>query len=308
MDRRGFLWKMATGAAGALVAPGAGAAAERKFYRVRIGLPEDGAARPISFGLVADTHYGDFDDTPRPRFFRSSLPNMGETAEMFEQEKVDFAVHLGDVIQESRSRTTSLAWLAAMDEQFRKYTGERHYLMGNHDLGDLSKADFIGATSGAFKASNYYFDHGGFRFIVIDANYREDEVSYDRGNFSWADTYVPQRQVVWISRTIDRARALGLKVILFSHQCFDDVSTDHRIGNAVELRTMFGYKGNVVAVFYGHRHAGGYYQFNGVHYFGIVATVNGPDPAAAIVRITPDGVLTVEGRGERQPDWGPISF
>lgn len=163
----------------------------------------------LSFGLVADTHYGDFDDTDRPRFFRSSLPNLGETAEMFEEEKVDFAVHLGDVIQESHSRTTSLSWLAAMDQQFRNYTGERQYLMGNHDLGDLSKAEFMAATSGSSKAPNYFFDRGGFRFIVIDANYRQDGVSYDRGNFSWTNSFVPERQVLWLSKTIDRARALG---------------------------------------------------------------------------------------------------
>jgi predicted phosphodiesterase len=306
MNRRGFLKRIA--ACGGLAATPGIAGAAGPFFRVRIALPENGPFQPVSFGLVTDTHYGDFDDTDRPRFFRASLPNLAETVQMFNAEGIDFAAYLGDVIQESGNRQTSIAWLRAMDGEFRKFNGPIHYMAGNHDLGDLSKDDFIANTSGAFKAPDSFFDRAGFRFIFMDANYRQDGVAYDRGNFSWTDSYVPARQVNWLSKTLDRAKVAGLKAIIFTHQTLDHVSADHRIQNAAELRALFASKGNVVAVFYGHRHAGGYYNFNGIHYIGLVATVNGPDAASAIVRISPNGILEVDGRGARQRNWGPFSF
>jgi len=35
--------------------------------------------------------------------------------------------------------------------------------------------------------------------------------------------------------------------------------------------------------------------------------VNGPDMAAAIIRINGEGVMEVDGRGPRQRDWGPFA-
>ncbi len=305
--RRRFLARAAAGGLVTLVPGAAFASAEKLFLRVRVSLPEDrGRPEPISFGLVADTHSGDLPDTDRPRYFRSSLGNLEETVQLFNQQNLDFAVHLGDVIQESGNRTTSITWLREMDEVFRQFHGPIHYAGGNHDFVDLSKNDFLAATSSTFRAHHYYFDRGGYRFVVVDANYRQDGTAYNQGNFHWTDTFLPQEQVGWLERTLERAKRAGLPVIVFAHQTFDETSQNHVIKNAAAVRDLFESKGNVAAVFYGHRHAGGYFHINGIHYVGLVATVNGPDKAAGIVRIPGDGTIQVEGIGERQPTWGPF--
>lgn len=307
--RRRFLKQVA--ACGLAVAfPGVSLSGEsRRFFRLRLKLEEDfGAPDPISFGLVADTHFGDLADTDRPRYFRASEENLEESVGVFNQAELSFAVHLGDVIQESGSRPMSLSWLGDMDRVFREFDGPIHYVMGNHDLGNLSKADFLAATSGTFKAPHYFFDRGGYRFVVLDPNFRQDGVPYDRGNFNWTDAFVPSEQVEWMKNTLEDAANSRLPVVVFSHQCLDGVSPNHMISNASELRRLFEESGNVVAVFYGHRHAGGYFNINGIHYIGVVATVNGPDKAAALVKFPGNGVMEIVGLGERQPNWGPMNL
>lgn len=259
----------------------------------------------MTIGLLTDSHSGDFEDTDRPRFFRSSLGNMGETADLFTREQVDFAVHLGDVIQEAGNRAGSARWLADFDARFAEFTGERHYVMGNHDLRDLTKTQFHNAITGRYSRNHYSFDRKGHRFLVLDANFREDGRPYNADDFNYRDTWIPAEQMEWIERELDEANRLGLRVIVFSHQTFDATSQNSVIKNASEVRALFERKGNVAAVFYGHRHAGGYFPINGIHYVGIVATVNGPDIAAALLRIYPNGVIAVQGRG-RQPSWAPF--
>ncbi len=310
--RRRFL-KQATACGLASLIPGALGGSDKLFLRVNVSLPKHRKpAGPLAFGLIADTHSGDFPDTDRPRFFRSSLGNVEETVEVFNQRGLDFAIHVGDVIQESGNRGTSRSWLRDMDGAFAQFTGPKHYVMGNHDLGDLGKNDFLEDVSTTFKAPHYYFDQAGYRFVILDPNFREDGTSYHRGNFSWTDSFIPPVQIEWLDHTLESAKKEGLPVIVFSHQCFDSSSLNHMIKNAAEVRALFAGKGNVAAVFYGHRHAGGYFNFNGIHYLGAVATVNGPDLAAMVVRLRPHDatgqtIIEIEGLGARQPNRGPYN-
>jgi alkaline phosphatase len=303
INRRRFLRGITAG--GLLGALPCRLAGETSFLRLRVPLPQ-AQSGDIQFGLVTDTHYGDYDDTTRPRFFRSSLPNMEETVAAFNERELDFAVHLGDVIQESHNRQTSIDWLRMMDARFRAFNGDVHYVIGNHDLGDMTKADFIRNTSGRISAPNYHFDHRGYRFITLDANYRQDGVAHNLGNFSWIDAALPPEQLQWLSATLDEAAGLGMRAIIFTHQNFDDTSEDHRIKNSHEAAELIASKGIVDVVFCGHRHAGGLALIRGVHYITMVATVNGADMAAGVVRVQANGVLTVTGLGGRQVNWGPF--
>jgi alkaline phosphatase len=308
LPRRQFL-RSGLSAAALILLPGGvalhGAAAAERFLRLRL---EPADARPfqrIAFGLLTDTHYGDFPDTDRPRFFRSSLDNMSESAAIFTDEHLDFAVHLGDVIQEAGNRPASSRWLRAFDERFATFAGERHYVMGNHDLRDLTKAQFLNMTSGMYARNHYSFDRAGHRFIVLDANFRQDGRPYAADDFNYRDTWIPATQLDWLETQLEQARRIGRRAIIFAHQCFDATSHDSMIKNAPQVRALFERMGNVAAVFYGHRHAGGYFRINGIPYVGVVATVNGPDIAAAVVNIYDNGTIVVRGHG-RQPSWAPF--
>jgi len=298
-NRRNFIKWLAAGSA-LILTPSAADARRRRLTPQ--GLP----AKSLRVGLITDTHWGELPDRPdRPRFYRYSLENTRETMEIFNDEKVDLIIHLGDVIQESGEQATTLEWLGEMDNALHTFRGPVYYTMGNHDLVDLSKEEFLSATNGMINQPHYHFDRAGRRFIVLDTNYTQKQVSYDRGNFRWTDTFLPDEQVDWLEALLDDARKQGLAVWVFTHQCFDSRSLRPMVKNAPELRAMFERKGNVEAVIYGHRHNGAYQNINGIHYLNMFATVNGTDLCAGILSADSDGDLSLQGVGKRQPSWPP---
>ncbi len=262
----------------------------------------------VQFGLVTDTHYSTINDTNRPRFFKWSVPNVRQLVSEFNRLPLDFAVHLGDVIQETHNREQTLALMDAFDAEYSKSSAPMHYVMGNHDLGDNSKQDFLDHTSGQVKEPRYHFDLRGYRFIILDTSFNSSGVEYNNGNFSWADSNVPPAEMDWLDEILDEANDLGLRAIVFSHQNFDRASTNHRIKNADEVLNLFESKGNVDMIFNGHRHAGGYEFLNGIHIVTTVATVDGPDRAGCHVIIYESGAIEIKGHGWRQRDWGPFLF
>lgn len=280
----------------------------RRFLRLSLDLPPrvgEGGEDRVRFGVITDTHYGDRDDTPRPRYFRWSQPNVAEAVREFNEAELDFAIHLGDVIQETHNRNASLALLQAIDEEFRKFDGPIHYVPGNHDLADFSKEDFVANTSGAVAQTHYFFDQGGYRFILFDACYRADGVSYNTGNFAWTNCFIPPAQIDWASGVLDEAKSEGLRAMAFAHQNFDRFGTSFRIANADQVIDMLASKGNVDALFSGHQHGGNYEFIQGIHVITLVANVDGPDRSTSIVRVAADGALEVIGVGKRQTNWGP---
>jgi predicted phosphodiesterase len=270
-------------------------------------LPENDMGDPlVQFGLVTDTHYGTIPDTNRPRFFKWSLPNVRQLVSEFNRLPIDFSVHLGDVIQETHNREQTLALMSALDAEFSKSKSPIHYVIGNHDLGDNSKQDFLEHTSGQVKKTRYHFDLRGYRFIILDTSFRSNGVEYDSGNFSWTDSSVPAAEMQWLDEILDEARDEGLRAVVFSHQNFGRASRGHRIRNADAVLSLFESKGNVSAIFNGHLHPGGYEFLNGIHIVTTVATVNGPDRAGCHVIIYEKGAIEVKGIGARQPGWGPL--
>jgi len=262
----------------------------------------------LQFGMVADTHYGTIPDTNRPRFFSWSLPNVRQLVSEFNQLPLDFSIHLGDVVQETHNRAETLALMSAIDEEFIKSTAPIHYIMGNHDLGDNSKQDFLDHTSGVVKEPRYFFDLKGYRFIILDTCFTSDGIAYNSGNFSWRDSNLPPSEMQWLGQVLDGANDEGLRAIVFSHQNFERASSSHRIQNADEVLALLESKGNVDIIFSGHRHAGGYEFLNGIHIVTAVATVNGPDRAGCHAVIYDSGAIEIKGLGSRQRDWGPFMF
>ncbi len=264
-----------------------------------IGFASEELETVISFTLMADIHYGDLPDTGRHRFFRASLDNVREVVEISNQKDIDFIVVLGDVVQESRHHWTTVQWLERVDNELKNFNNEFHYAIGNHDLVDLTKEQFIMYTSGQGEAPNYFFDKQGYRFIVLDPNFMDTGVEYNRGNFNWTNSYIPENQMIWLEEILSEAKDLGKDAIIFTHQALDTSGTNTKIRNAEHVRELFERKGNVLAIFQGHAHAGGYWIINGIHYVGVIAMVNGPDAAYAVVNILEDGSISVIGEGRQ---------
>ncbi len=250
----------------------------------------------FSFGLMTDIHYNDIPELPeRPRYFRTSLINAGKAVEIFNAEGVDFIVSLGDSI-DGVTRAQDQIDLARLDEVFTGFEGDLHYVIGNHDLRNLTREEYLYITSGVGESANYYFDMEGFRFIVIDAN--------------WAPNYTIHSAVVaWLEETIIEAALVdaeekGLKAVVFVHQWLYNPNISRQIQNAEQVREIFERVGNVFAVFQGHVHRGGSWYINGIYYWGVQAMVNYQDPTFVILRVYEDGI-DIEGYGGATSGWLP---
>ncbi|MBS1749908.1 MAG: hypothetical protein JST63_08390 [Bacteroidetes bacterium] len=46
---------------------------------------------------------------------------------------------------------------------------------------------------------NYYsFNYELFHFVVPDANYTREGISYYKGNFDWKDCFIPEDHLAWL--------------------------------------------------------------------------------------------------------------
>jgi len=251
----------------------------------------------LSFGLVADLHYADKEPW-RTRIYRDSAQKLRTCIETFRKLNLQFIVELGDIIDKADWKTER-KYLETINYIFKGFRGKRYYVLGNHDLSTFSKSDFIG-FSGAKK--NYYsVDYGEYHFVILDANYNSDGSDYDAGDFDWTETYIHSPQQLWLKSDLEQARMK--KIIVFVHQNLHDENDPHGVKNAPEIRRILEDMGNVVVVFQGHDHKGGYSEINGIHYVTLRAAVEGRAPenyAYAVVEVSRNGRIYVNGYGQQK--------
>ena len=187
-------------------------------------------------------------------------------------------------------------------QPFAGFHGPRHYVLGNHCVARLSKAEFLTHCGAEVKRSYYSFDSGPCHFVVLDANFKQDGTPYAAGNFTWTDTWIPKDEQEWLAD--DLGQTTARTTLVFVHQNLDKEDDAHGVKNAAEVRAVLEQSGSVAAVFQGHMHGGGYRRIGEIHYCTLRAMVERPtveNNAYAIVTVDRQGQITLEGLG-RQPD------
>lgn len=267
-----------------------------------IGLP--GCNQPvmeeenkITIGMLADVHYADR-AMRNNRYYRDSLAKVRQCIAEFNLARIDFAIELGDFVDQGESLEAELSYLEQIEQEYANFRGERHYVLGNHDVATFSKEQFF---SNCDAKQNYYsFDSGSFHNIILDACYNKDLSDYKAGNFDWTQTYIHPDEQEWLRYDLQET---GKKTIVFVHQRLDDEEDAHGVKNAPDVRNILEESGKVLAVFQGHDHRGAYKPINGIHYYTLPAVVEGAgleNNAYAVVEIRIDGSITISGYGKLQ--------
>jgi hypothetical protein len=157
------------------------------------------------------------------------------------------------------------------------------------------------SNDGFSEAMNFYsFDKGSFHFIVLDANYTSDDKPYDHGNFDWTDVHIPEEQLTWLRKDLERN---ARPTIIFVHHQLDSIAfpPEHRVhcpDNADAVRTILEKSGSVLAVFQGHYHKGSINKINNIYYYTLKAVVEGSGAENnnyAIVEIGEDKIMRIRG-------------
>jgi len=261
----------------------------------------DDEALRLRVGLVTDLHHAD-KPCSGSRHYRETLGKLAEAATQFEKDKVNFVVELGDLIDAADSVETEQHYLKTINREFAAISKDRHYVLGNHCVDTLTKAEFLGGVEQ--ERSYYSFDRGEFHFIVLDSCFRSDGEPYGRKNSKWNDSNIPVMELEWLQADLKSTRK---KTIVFAHQRLD-VSTDHGVKNCPEVRRIFEDSGKVLTVFQGHSHQNDLKDIGGIHYCTLVAMVEGSgveNNGYSVMDITPDGTIRLTGfRKQNEYEWG----
>ena len=254
----------------------------------------------VSFGLITDLHYAD-KPPAGSRHYRETPDKLAEAAERFSSEKLDFVVELGDFIDAASSVDTELRYLTRINRDFAAISKKRHYVLGNHCVDTLTKAEFLGGVEQ--EKSYYSFDSGGVHFVVLDSCFRSDGESYGRKNFQWTDPNVPAAELDWLAEDL---KATANPTVVFAHQRLD-VANHYGVKNAAAVRQVFEESGNVLAVFQGHSHKNDHKDIGGIHYCTMVAMVEGSGVESngfSTLKVARNGTIEVSGfRKQSSYDW-----
>lgn len=264
----------------------------------------------LKVGLVADPQYQDAPSSGE-REYRESLWKLREAIDTFNYYEVDFIQNLGDIInQEWRSFDSILPVYTQLHPEIENY-----HLLGNHDFSvdSVLMADLLETLS----MPDYYYSYvrKGWRFIVLDAtdySYYANQLHNrhllkideyyastegNQNHYDWNGA-IGEEQQHWLKETLDSAKSLDQKVIIFSHK---PVRPDHgtNLWNSKEIVDIMESYSNVKAFINGHRHEGGYAFENGIHYITIYGMVNTKTSSYGILEIYQDS-LELKGFGNQQ--------
>ena len=254
------------------------------------------AADVVRGAMITDLHFAD-KPAAGSRHYRQTLDKLAEASQAITASKPQFVVELGDFIDAADDIETEKNYLRQVNAAFARIPGEKHYVLGNHCVYSLTKAEFLDVVE---KPKSYYsFDVGEVHFVVLDACFRSDGEPYGRQNFVWTDPNIPAAEVAWLKADL---AANPRKTVVFAHQRLD-VGSPYGVKNAAEIRSLLEASGNVVAVFQGHSHKNAYQEINGVHYCTLVAMVEGAgleNNGYSTLEVTADGHIRVQGFRKQQ--------
>jgi alkaline phosphatase len=245
----------------------------------------------VRAGLVTDIHYGD-KDAAGNRYYRESLAKMRECVDRFNEAGADLALELGDYIDAADTVEEESEFLTTLDSEFKRFKGQRHYVLGNHCVWTLTKQQFLDGCGAS--ESHYSFDTNGIHFVVLDACFRADGVAYGNRNYEWTDTEIPPSERDWLEQDL---AATNNPTIAFVHQRLD-VAGHYGIKSAPEVRRILEASEKVLAAFQGHNHINDHKDINGIHYCTLEAMIDGSgakNNAYGLLDIFEDGLLQVEG-------------
>ncbi len=286
LSRRRFLGIAGTTVAGMILSPNLFA--------------KSGEKPMIRFGVISDIHYANREPAGT-RFYNQSLGKVQEAIDRMNQEKLDFAIELGDFKDQDAvpNEANTLNYLADIELVFQKFDGPTYHVLGNHDTDGISKQQFLERVenTGIPRTESYYsFSRKGIHFVVLDGDFTKEGKAYDHGNFSWDDASIPEEEIDWLKADLKQN---NLPVIVFIHQMLDESKdVKQAVQNAAEVRQILEQAGNVLCVIQGHVHEERYNLINGIHYYSVNAVVDGDGPennAYMIIDVYKNGNLKIDG-------------
>jgi predicted phosphodiesterase len=237
-----------------------------------------------------------------------------------EREGVDFIIHCGDFCHDPIAD-------AAAVERYNRFSIPTYHTLGNHDMDKRTLEETVAAYE--MPGEYYYFDKNGFRFIVLNENYfryEGEDIAYSKGNYFKFGPYrdvIPKKQVEWLEETV---MSSPYPMVIFSHASLEREDLQKCcLKNREEVQDIFrrAHKAGkrILMCINGHLHMNYmriyehvcYLDLNSASmfwmptthhlfpdafhetYFGSKSLLIYNDPVHAIVTLSDDGMIKIEG-------------
>ncbi len=213
----------------------------------------------LRFGAIGDFEYGT----------RINVGNKLTSRTRGELEKVisfynndyhpAFVIELGDMIESSGlSPEKAKKQFRDIDAVFQTVNARREYVLGNHDLRSLSKAE--GREILSLDDNHRYFDEGDWRFVIMDSNFDEDTDDTDRELHHTASGYISSNEYTWL----ETALATDRPTIVFSHHPI--IPGKKNVHEYEKVRSFLERYPNIVLSISGHHPSFRFSEEDGIHY------------------------------------------
>lgn len=263
-------------------------------------------ASPLRLGVVTDIHVHDTDSPNQ----HAVMTNYAERLDAFVAAMIawpaDAVFELGDLVNGAFVLGAPLgdpARIAGLLDtavgSLERFPGPLYYVLGNHDVYNLSKTEFL-ETAGA-PSTTSSFDLAGYHLVLLDAQFSKAGQDYE--NITWmVQGTVPAVELEWLRADL---AATILPTIVFIHQPLD-VEYELEAGgpsvsNRSEVQAVLAESGHVIAVFQGHSHVDRVTVQDRIHYVTFAALVDRDEPTPpswAAITLDPDArTVRIDGEG-----------
>ena len=282
------------------------------FFLVGAALAQEQAdSEVLRVGVLADLHAHDTDSPGEEKV----MTNYGERLQAFVDAMnawpADLVIELGDFVNgkfvlgaELGEAARIVGILDDAESVYAQFEGPRYYVLGNHEVYDLSKEEFLEHT--AADATYFSFDAGAYHFVILDAQYSKTGTEY--GHMGWVvQGTLPDVELECLREDL---AATDRPTIVCIHQPLDVdfalLAGGPEVSNNKAVQAVLREADVVIAVFQGHAHENVHNLIDGIHYVTFQALVDHTEPvppAWAKVTLDPTArTIVIEGAGE-QADW-----
>lgn len=224
----------------------------------------------MKIGIFTDFHYSSREITCGKRYNSRSLEKIKQAYAVFEAEKCELVICLGDLIDKEASHEKEVENLKEVAKIIKGSPIKTVCLMGNHDAFAFTETEFH-EIIGDCKPKTVKAE--GKTLLFLDACYFKNGNHYLPGDTDWKDTFYPHIEV--LKTQIDEATGI---VYLFMHKNVDpNVREDHRLYNFHEINRILQESKKVKAVYQGHYHLGMESKHGNMEYFTFPAMCENED-------------------------------
>lgn len=270
----------------------------------------------LTIGVFTDAHYAAEKAPSNDRYYKESKQKVADAAATFNEEAVDMAISLGDIVDNEFDYFSDIA------QPLNSLTMPFYQVLGNHDFVNPFSDDEQAAALQILGIKDRYFsiEKDGFRLIFLDGSdiakysnaigssgYREAEDIYEmlrddnEVNARQYNGAIGETQQKWLKNQLNDATEKGQVVICFCHiPLAVDGAGKYTLWNREDMIEMLEEYDCVKAFIAGHHHEGGYADDGGFHNITLKGMVVGENTTSySVLKIHKDHI-EIKGYGREE--------